>query len=79
MGVLTGAKPRSQVLKGDLQDEIFAADFGDLIAGRAPDVYKVPSVFFQNTHPAAELCKVLRTVFERLGWPIPRNRAQLSG
>lgn len=71
MGVLTGAKPRSEVLKSDLQDAIFAADFGDLIdiEGRAPDVYKVPAVFFQNTHPASELCKVVRTVFERLADP----------
>jgi len=36
MGVLTGCKPRAEVLKGDLEDEIFAAHFGDLIAGKAP-------------------------------------------
>ena len=66
MGILTGTKPRSEVLKGDLEDAIFAADFGDLIAGKAPKVYDDATTFFQNTHPAKELCKVIHSVFERL-------------
>jgi len=66
MGVLTACKPRKEVLKGDLDDAIFAADFGDLIAGKAPKVYQDPRIFFQNTHPAKELSKVVRAVFERL-------------
>ncbi len=59
-------RPRKEVLKGDLQDAIFAADFGDLIAGKAPDVYGKPDVFFQNTHPAKQLCEVVRAVFTKL-------------
>lgn len=66
MGVLSGCKPRKEVLKGDLNDAIFAADFGDLIAGGAPPVYGDPKTFFQNTHPARQLCKVVQVVFERL-------------
>ena len=66
MGVLTGCKPRKEVLKGDLDDAIFAADFGDLIAGKAPAVYGNAKVFFQNTHPAKQLCKVVEAVFGRL-------------
>ncbi|MFH1574235.1 MAG: DUF499 domain-containing protein, partial [Acidobacteriota bacterium] len=66
MGVLTGCKPRKEVLKGDLDDAIFAADFGDLIAGKAPKVYKDPKTFFQNTHAAKQLSKVVRAIFERL-------------
>ncbi len=66
MGVLSGCKPRSDVLKTDLDDTIFAADFGDLIAGKAPKVYKDAAVFFQNTHPAKPLCKVAESVFGRL-------------
>jgi hypothetical protein len=54
------------VLKGDLDDAIFAADFGNLIAGKAPGVYGNPASFFQNTHPAKELCKVVQAVFARL-------------
>lgn len=69
MGVLTSCEPRKDVLKGDLDDAIFAADFGDLIAGCAPPVYQNPKVFFQNTHPAAPLCSVARKVFERLNNP----------
>lgn len=52
MTVLAGCKPRKEVLKGDLDDAIFAADFGDLIEGKAPAVYGNPKTFFQNTHPA---------------------------
>jgi hypothetical protein len=37
MGVIKGCKPRKEVLENDdLQDAIFAADFGDLISGKAP-------------------------------------------
>jgi predicted AAA+ superfamily ATPase len=53
-------------MKGDLEDALFAADFGDVISGAAPKVYQDPATFFQNTHPARALCKVIQTVFERL-------------
>lgn len=69
MGILNGCKPRKEVLKGDLDDAIFAADFGDLIAGKAPKVYGDPKTFFQNTHPAKQLCKVIEAVFDRLADP----------
>jgi len=51
MGVLTGCKPSEEVLRGDLNDAIFAADFGEVIAGNAPDVYGDAELFFRNTHP----------------------------
>jgi hypothetical protein len=57
MGVLTGCKPRQEVLKGDLDDAIFAADFGHLISGKAPKVYG---------DPAKQLSKVVEAVFGRL-------------
>src|SRR5262245_29427108 len=66
MSVLPGCKPRKEVLKGDLDDAIFAADFADLIAGNAPKVYADPKTFFQNTHPARQLKKVIEVVFGRL-------------
>lgn len=66
MGVREGCKPRAEVLKGDLDDAIFAADFGDVVEGRAPAVYKDATTFFQNTHPAAQLKKVVEVVFHRL-------------
>ena len=61
--------PRSEVLKGDLGDAIFAADFGHVIEERAPGVYQNPEEFFRNTHPAAPLRKVISTIFGRLADP----------
>ena len=69
MSVLKGCKPRKEVLQGDLQDAIFAADFGDMIANKAPAVYNDPKTFFQNTHPAQQLRKIVETVFDRLNDP----------
>lgn len=69
MGVLQGCVPRNEVLRGDLSDAIFAAEFGDLIIGKAPKVYRDPAVFFQNTHPAKPLCKIIQMIFERLADP----------
>ena len=46
--VWESCEPRDEVLKGDLDDAIFAADFGDLIAGKARKVYSDPNIFFQN-------------------------------
>jgi len=66
MGILKSCKPRKDVLKGDLDDAIFAADFGDLLAGKAPPVYGDPKVFFQNTHPAKQLRNIVAAVFSRL-------------
>ena len=69
MSVLDACKPRREVLKGELTDVIFAADFGDLVAGTAPRVYGDARLFFQNTHPAKELCRVVQAIFQRLANP----------
>lgn len=69
MSIRHHCNPRSEVLKSDLTDAIFAADFGDLVAGTAPEVYQNPALFFQNTHPAKQLCKVIQVIFERLADP----------
>jgi Protein of unknown function (DUF499) len=68
MGVLTSTNCvlREEVLRGDLDDAIFAADFGDLVANRAPPVYGDAKTFFQHTHPAAQLSKVVQAAFGRL-------------
>ena len=86
MGVLKGCKPRKEVLKGDLDDASFAADFGDLIANEAPKVYGDVAAFFQNTHPARQLCKIIEVIFARLtdpkyaaGLSEPRCRVRLLG
>lgn len=66
ISIRSSCVPRADVLKGDLGDAIFAADFGHVVEGRAPEVYQDPSLFFSNTHPAAPLKKVVTTVFDRL-------------
>lgn len=67
--------PREEVLKGDLEDAIFAADFGHVVEHLAPDVYKNPVEFFRNTHPAAPLKKVVTTIFGRLADPMESGAA----
>jgi len=57
---------RPEVLKGELSDAIFAADFGKILEENAPDVYQDAEIFFRNTHPAAPLKKVATTIFDRL-------------
>lgn len=67
--------PRPDLLKGDLEDAIFAADFGHVVSGVAPKVYGDPAEFFHNTHPAAPLRKVVSTIFERLADPTESGAA----
>ena len=68
MSVRDSCKPRLEVLEGDLDDAIFAADFGDLIAGDpgTPAVYSDAATFFANTHPAKDLQRIAQHVFGRL-------------
>jgi hypothetical protein len=54
------------VLEGELNDAIFAANFGQLIKSEAPVVYGRPALFFQNTHPTAALKRICTSVFSRL-------------
>lgn len=61
--------PRPEVLKSDLEDAIFAADFGRVVEGGYADVYQDPVRFFRNTHPAIPLKKVVKTIFDRLADP----------
>jgi len=76
MGVLTGCIPRPDVLVSDLNDNIFAAEFGDLLIGKAAEVYASPRPFFDNTYPTAPLRKIVQMVFERLADP-KQNGASL--
>jgi len=66
MNLLKSCKPRKEVLEGELDDAIFAADFGQLIDGTAPKVYADPTTFFRNTEPTPDLKAVCKTVFQAL-------------
>jgi predicted AAA+ superfamily ATPase len=65
-GVLSACKPRKEVLEGELDDAIFAADFGQLVDGSAPKVYGHAETFFRNTEPTPDLKAVCTTVFKAL-------------
>ena len=65
-GVLGACKPRKEVLEGELDDAIFAADFGQLIDGGAPKVYGQAETFFRNTEPTPDLKAVCTAVFKAL-------------
>ena len=66
MGIRTGCMPRADVLQGELNDAIFAANFGQLVKAEAPAVYGQPALFFQNTHPTTALKRICTSVFSRL-------------
>jgi len=65
-GVISACKPRKEVLVGELDDAIFAADFGQLIEGSAPKVYGHADTFFRNTEPTPDLKAVCAAVFKAL-------------
>ena len=43
--------PRPEILKGELDDAIFGADFETVVEGKGPKVYSDPRTFFKNTYP----------------------------
>ena len=73
--VTDACKPRREVLHGDLDDAIFAAEFGHVVEGCAPGVYQQPKEFFANTHAAAPLKKVVTAIFGRLTDPVEAGAA----
>lgn len=58
--------PRPDVLAGRLRDEEFAADLGQVVAGKASAEYGDPERFFRHTHPTKGLKTLLETVCRRL-------------
>ena len=59
-------EPRSEVLKGELRDEIFAARLRDVLIGKADPVYQDPAIFFDNTYPTEGLRLLLDEALGRL-------------
>jgi len=66
LSVLQTCEPRAEVLQGELDDAIFAADFGQLLEGSAPRVYSHAETFFRNTEPTPDLKAICMTVFKAL-------------
>jgi predicted AAA+ superfamily ATPase len=58
--------PRTEVLQGELREDIFAARLQDVMNGKADPVYGDPATFFDNTYPTAGLKTLLADVLGRL-------------
>ncbi|OQA44952.1 MAG: hypothetical protein BWY52_01458 [Chloroflexi bacterium ADurb.Bin325] len=59
-------EPRSEVLHGELREDIFAARLRDVIDDKADRVYGDPQIFFENTYPTAGLKTLLKDALGRL-------------
>jgi len=59
-------KPREDILRGELNEAIFAANLADVLHERAPLEYRDPARFFQQTYPTQGLLTLLATVAKRL-------------
>jgi len=71
--VFTTCVPRTEVLAGDLREEMFAARLRDVMDKTADDVYKNPRQFFENTFPTEGLRTLLREVIGRMSGKAPTN------
>src|SRR5437764_13810812 len=64
--IFTVCKPRDDVLAGAITESDFAADLAQVIRGTAPEEYKNPVKFFDNTYPTRGLKNLLVNVCRRL-------------
>src|SRR5690242_347675 len=58
--------PRPDVLSGALTEADFAADLAQVLRNEAPEEYKNPVRFFENTYPTRGLRSLLDNVCRRL-------------
>ena len=73
--IFDSCEPRSEVLKGELREEIFAARLRDVIEGKAAPVYQDSPTFFDNTYPTEGLRLLLDEALGRLTSAKPANNA----
>ena len=71
--IFESCTPRSEVLQGQLSEELFAARLRDVIDGQADPVYQQPERFFANTWPTSGLRTLLSEVLGRLTGAMPTN------
>jgi hypothetical protein len=71
-------KPREDILSGELNEAIFAANLADVLHGRAPLEYRDPAHFFQQTYPTQGLVNLLATVAKRLAEGVGDSVIQLQ-
>ena len=65
--------PRSEVLSGELREEMFAARMKDVVVGTADPIYGNPAKFSGNTFPTSGLRSLVREVMRRLTGKQPSN------
>lgn len=58
--------PRPDVLAGAVTESDFAADLAQVVRGTAPEEYRDPARFFENTYPTRGLKNLLANVCRRL-------------
>lgn len=58
--------PRKEVLDGNYSLSSFAADLGEVYAGRGGEDYRNPSEFFAMTHKTEGLRKLLERAVNRV-------------
>jgi hypothetical protein len=71
-------KPREDILSGELNEAIFAANLADVLHERAPLEYRDPAHFFQQTYPTQGLVNLLATVAKRLAEGVGDSVIQLQ-
>jgi len=59
-------QPRSEVLRGELRDQQFAASLTRVLRRSADDVYGDPRIFFANTYPTSGLKTLMSEALGRL-------------
>lgn len=64
--IFDACTPRSDVLTGELRDDMFAAKLLDVMQGTADPIYQDPTRFFENTYPTVGLKTLASEVFGRL-------------
>lgn len=72
------AIPREDILQGNLDDALFAADLADVLAERGPLEYRDPLRFFQQTYPTMGLVKLLAAAAQRLANGVGDSVIQLQ-
>jgi len=71
-------KLREDILSGELDEAIFAANLTDVLYARAPLEYRDPAHFFQQTYPTQGLVNLLATVAKRLASGVGDSVIQLQ-
>lgn len=59
-------RPFDEIIRGDINEALYAADLWAVHVGRAPDRYRDPGKFFERTYFTSSLREFLRAVSRRL-------------